>query len=158
MLKNNLPNPSLEAVGWRAGGPSASRDRRRWVCCGSAMSWRGVACDALFIEANIILCRVLAKLPGGASASPPSFSLASVTGCETHYPSQLLVSDINPSRLNLLDLRLVATQELPCPDAGRWIARAGWRQDANYEASQLAPLRFSSNVPVSADCVSRMGR
>src|SRR6516164_6278961 len=73
MLKNNLPNPSLEEVGWRAGGPSASRDRRRWVCCGSAMSWRGVACDALFIEANIILCRVLAKLPGGASASPPSF-------------------------------------------------------------------------------------
>jgi hypothetical protein len=64
------------------GPKTASNFARRAFCYGSAMNRRGVACDALVIEANIVLCWALAKtsassvepLQGGASASPSSFA------------------------------------------------------------------------------------
>jgi hypothetical protein len=44
------------------GPKTVSNIARRAFCYGSAMNWRGVACDALVIEANIVLCWALAKL------------------------------------------------------------------------------------------------
>src|SRR6516164_8928537 len=77
---------------WRTAVSRLSHNiARPWFCCGSAVTWRGVACDALVIKPKIILRWSSAKLPGGASASPPSFSRASVTERETHFLSQPLL-------------------------------------------------------------------
>jgi hypothetical protein len=48
------------------------------------MNWRGVACDALVIEANIVLCWALAKLREGQAPPVQVLSRGSVTGCEPH--------------------------------------------------------------------------
>jgi hypothetical protein len=78
---------------------------RRWFCRGSAMIWRGVACGALGIKGEHSSLLGDGEAPGGASASPPSFSRASVTGCGIHSGPQasraLALTDVgNPMRIS----------------------------------------------------------